>query len=198
MELALLRAGRLAGLERSELLNASPEIVEHAFDTTTKMMATVHRRDGAYLFAVKGAPEAVLANAKCIAAEDGDTVMDEALRRDWHPRIERLGADGLRVLAFASRTKSVPDGSPFDSLTFLGLVGLDDPPRADVPYAIRACHQAGIRVVMITGDHAVTARSIARAVQLGGTAPRVVEGRDLAGLAGEASSQIRRRRSSRA
>jgi P-type Ca2+ transporter type 2C len=190
MELALLRAGRLAGLERSELLIASPEIIEHAFDTTTKMMATVHHRDGAYLFAVKGAPEAVLANAKCIASEDGDTVMDEAKRREWHARIERLGTDGLRVLAFASRTKSVPDGSPFDSLTFLGLIGLDDPPRADVPDAIRACHQAGIRVVMVTGDHAVTARSIARAVQLGGTAPRVVEGRDLAGLAGEASSQI--------
>ena len=190
MELALLRAGRLAGLERSELLNASPEIIEHAFDTTTKMMATVHHRDGAYLFAVKGAPEAVLANAKCIAGEDGDTVMDEAKRREWHARIERLGADGLRVLAFASRTKSVPDGPPFDSLTFLGLIGLDDPPRADVPDAIRACHQAGIRVVMVTGDHAVTARSIARAVQLGGTAPRVVEGRDLAGLAGEASSRL--------
>ena len=70
MELALLRAGRLAGLERDELLNKSPEIIEHAFDTTTKMMATVHHRDGAYLFAVKGAPEAVLANAERIAGED--------------------------------------------------------------------------------------------------------------------------------
>ena len=83
MELALLRAGRLAGLERGELLNKSPEIIEHAFDTTTKMMATVHHRDGAYLFAVKGAPEAVLANAERIAGEDGDAVMDEATRTEW-------------------------------------------------------------------------------------------------------------------
>ena len=183
MELALLRIGRLGGLERGKLLNESPEIIEHAFDTTTKMMATVHRRDGAYLFAVKGAPEAVLANAERIAGEDSDAVMDEATRAEWLARVGKLGADGLRVLAFAARTKSAPDGPPFESLTFLGLIGLEDPPRADVPDAIRACHQAGIRVVMITGDHAVTARSVARAVGLGGAAPRVVEGRDLAGEA---------------
>ena len=190
MELALLRAGRLAGLERGELLNESPEIIEHAFDTTTKMMATIHHRDGAYLFAVKGAPEAVLANAELIAGEDSDAVMDEATRAEWLARVGKLGEDGLRVLAFAARTKSTPDGSPFEALTFLGLIGLEDPPRADVPDAIRACHQAGIRVVMITGDHAVTARSIARAVGLGGAAPRVVEGRDLADLAGEANARL--------
>ena len=190
MELALLRAGRLAGLERGELLNKSPEIIEHAFDTTTKMMATVHHSDGAYLFAIKGAPEAVLAKAERIAGEDSDAVMDEAMRAEWLARVDKLGADGLRVLAFAAHRKPAPDGPPFESLTFLGLVGLEDPPRADVPDAISACHEAGIRVVMITGDHAVTARSIARAVGLGGAAPRVVEGRDLADLAGEANARL--------
>jgi Ca2+-transporting ATPase len=190
MELALLRAGRLAGLERGELLEKSPEIIEHAFDTTTKMMATVHHSDGAYCFAVKGAPEAVLAKAERVAGDDGDTVMDEAMRAEWLARVDRLGADGLRVLAFAENRKSVPDGPPFGSLTFLGLVGLEDPPRAEVMDAIRACHQAGIRVVMITGDHAVTARSIARAVGLGGATPRVVEGRELTNLAGRANAQF--------
>jgi P-type Ca2+ transporter type 2C len=190
MELALLRAGRLAGLERGELLNESPEIIEHAFDTTTKMMATVHHRDGAYFFAVKGAPEAVLAKAERIASEYGDAVIDEATRAEWLARVDEFGAEGLRVLAFAAHSNPVPDGPPFESLTFLGLVGLEDPPRADVPDAIRACHQAGIRVVMITGDHAVTARSIARTVGLGGAAPRVVEGSDLADLAGEARARL--------
>ena len=141
MELALLRAGRLAGLERDELLNESPEIIEHAFDTTTKMMATVHHSDGAYLFAIKGAPEAVLAKAERLAGEDSDAVMDEATRAEWLARVDKLGAEGLRVLAFAAHTRSVPDGPPFESLTFLGLVGLEDPPRADVPDAIRACHE---------------------------------------------------------
>jgi Ca2+-transporting ATPase len=68
-------------------------------------------------------------------------------------------------------------------LTFVGLIGLEDPARADVPQAIQACRQAGIRVIMVTGDHAVTARSIGRAVGLGQTAPRVVEGTELARLA---------------
>lgn len=183
MELALLRAGSLAGLERTDLLEENPEIIEHAFDTATKMMATVHRRDGAYLFAVKGAPEAVLANAERIAGVDGDAVLDEAARAEWLARVGKLGADGLRVLAVAAHTKPMSDGQPFGSLTFLGLIGLEDPPRADVPDAIRACHESGIRVVMITGDHAVTASSIARAVGLGGAAPRLVEGRELAALA---------------
>jgi Ca2+-transporting ATPase len=190
MELALLRAGRFAGLERDELLDKSPEIVEHAFDTTTKMMATVHHSDGAYLFAIKGAPEAVLASAKHIAGEDSDAAMDGATRAEWLARVDKLAADGLRVLAFATHKKSMSDGAPFESLTFLGLVGLEDPPRADVPDAIRDCHQAGIRVVMITGDHAVTARSIARAVGLGGAAPRVIEGRDLVDLVGKADAQL--------
>ena len=190
MELALLRAGRLGGLERGDLLEESPEIIEHAFDAATKMMATVHRRDSAYLFAVKGAPEAVLASADCVAGEDGDTVLDEAARAEWLARVGKLGADGLRVLAVAAHSKSTPDGQPFESLTFLGLIGLEDPPRADVPDAIRACHESGIRVVMITGDHAITARSIARAVGLGSAAPRIVEGRELAQFAGQDQADL--------
>jgi Ca2+-transporting ATPase len=190
MELALLRAARLAGLERSDLLDESPEVIEHAFDTATKMMATVHRRDGAYFFAVKGAPEAVLANADRIAGEDGDAALDEATRAEWLARVGRLGADGLRVLAVAAHAKPTPDGQPFESLTFLGLIGLEDPPRADVPDAIRACHESGIRVVMITGDHAITARSIAGAVGLGGAAPRVLEGRELAKFPAEARADL--------
>ena len=94
MELALLRAGRLAGLERGGLLKESPEIIEHAFDTATKMMATVHRRAGAYLFAVKGAPEAVLASAERVGGDDGDAVMDEATRAEWLARVGKLGATG--------------------------------------------------------------------------------------------------------
>jgi Ca2+-transporting ATPase len=178
MELALLRAGRLAGLERRELVEQSPEVLEHAFDTATKMMATVHHRAGSYFYAVKGAPEAVLASAERVRRDDGDDVMDETARAEWLARAAKLGTDGLRVLAFAARMHANPDRPPFEGLTFFGLMGLEDPPRADVPDAIRACHQAGIRVVMITGDHAGTARSVARAVELGG-ALHVIEGRDL-------------------
>jgi Ca2+-transporting ATPase len=180
MELALLRAGRLADLDRLELLSETEEVREYAFDTVRKMMATVHRHDDGYLVAVKGAPEAVLTRA----------TLDENSRNAWLGRVTELGANGLRVLAFATQTRSCPDAPAFEALTFLGLVGLEDPPRADVPAAINACHAAGIRVIMITGDHADTARSIARLVGLGGDAPRVIEGRELTSHDGKVSEEF--------
>lgn len=94
------------------------------------------------------------------------------------------------MLAFAVRMQAEPEGSPFEALTFLGLIGLEDPPRADVPHAIRDCHEAGIRVVMVTGDHAMTARGIARAVGLGGESPTVVEGSELARLSAKYSGEL--------
>ncbi len=183
MELALLRAGRAAGLERPALRARFPTMRRHAFDTATKMMATVHAHDDGYLFAVKGAPEALLAAARRLASPEGDIAMDAVERREWLSRVEHLGHHGLRVLACASKTSKDADDPPYQGLTFLGLIGLEDPARADVPHAIRDCRQAGIRVVTVTGDHAVTARSIGRAVGLAhGEAP-VVEGVELAELA---------------
>jgi Ca2+-transporting ATPase len=184
MELALLRAGLQAGLRRSALTEDSPAVHTHAFDTTTKMMATVHRRGDCFFFAIKGAPEAVLAVADKVVAEDGDCPLDPEARREWLARVEEFGHHGLRVLACAKKSTAAPDESPYSNLTLVGLVGLEDPARADVPNAIRQCREAGIRVVMVTGDHAVTARSIGRAVGLGPRAANVAEGKQLAELAG--------------
>jgi Ca2+-transporting ATPase len=180
MELALLRAGRLASLDRRELLSETAEVTEHAFDTVRKMMATVHHHGDSYLFAIKGAPEAVIA---C-------TTLDQRTRNEWLVRVAALGASGLRVLAFAKQIRPRIDDPTFEASTFLGLVGLEDPPRADVPAAISACHAAGIRVIMITGDHSVTARSIARLVGLGGDAPRVIEGHELTSHDGKISNEF--------
>ncbi|MBS0518878.1 MAG: cation-transporting P-type ATPase [Proteobacteria bacterium] len=180
MELALLRAGFRAGLRRSALLQGSPIVRKHAFDAGSKMMATVHRRGDAFLYAVKGAPEAVLAAADRIAVDGDEAALDAALdaarRAEWHAHVEELGRHGLRVLACALKTAAQPDAPPYEGLTFVGLIGLEDPVRADVPQAIRDCRDAGIRVVMVTGDHAVTARSIGRTVGLGQAAARVVVG----------------------
>ena len=190
MELALLRAGRLAGLDRRELLSETAEIREHAFDTARKMMATVHRHGDSYLFAIKGAPEAVLARAERVVREEREVALDDTARNGWLARVAALGANGLRVLAFAKRNQPRSDDSAFEALTFLGLVGLEDPPRADVSDAISACNAAGIRVIMITGDHSVTAHSIAKLVGLGGEAPRIVEGHELTSLDGKVSEQF--------
>jgi P-type Ca2+ transporter type 2C len=177
MELALLRAGLRAELRRSTLLQRNPTARKHAFDTASKMMATVHQHGDRYLFAVKGAPEAVLAAASKVMTEHGEAVLDSEMRSEWHAHVEHLAHHGLRVLACAMKTGMRSDMAPYEDLTFVGLVGLEDPARADVPHAIKYCREAGIRVVMVTGDHAVTARSIARAVGLGHTAANVVEGK---------------------
>jgi P-type Ca2+ transporter type 2C len=191
MELALLRAGFRAGLKRSALLQHSPIVHKHAFDAAAKMMATVHRRGDDYLFAVKGAPEAVLAAADKIVAEHGEAALDAKARAQWHADVEYLGHHGLRVIACAMKTGPQADAAPYEKLTFVGLIGLEDPARADVPHAIKDCRDAGIRVVMVTGDHAVTARSIARAVGLGHTAAHIAEGKQAERLANGQSVELR-------
>ncbi|MBR0701998.1 cation-transporting P-type ATPase [Bradyrhizobium diazoefficiens] len=184
MEVALLQAGRGAGLKRRELLRDFPIVAKHAFDTESKMMATVHQHGRAYFYAVKGAPEHVLAACTGIVTESGEIPLDHAARHLWSRRIAEFGQHGLRVLAGAIKTATSADAQPYRELIFVGLIGLEDPARADVPRAIRDFHNAGIRVVMVTGDHAVTARSIGLAIGLeadniaeGGDIDRLIEGR---------------------
>ncbi len=177
MEIALLQAGRAAGLKRHQLLHEYPIARKHAFDNSSKMMATVHKQADAFLYAVKGAPEHVLAACDNTFTEDGEAPMDETAQRQWRERVSDLGYHGLRVLACASKFEVSADAEPYHDLVFVGLVGLEDPARADVPQAIQDCRHAGIRVVMVTGDHAVTARSIGRAVGLSDS--DVAEGRDI-------------------
>jgi Ca2+-transporting ATPase len=160
MELALLRLGVLAGIHREALLSVWPELHEIAFDAETKMMATAHHRDGNLFIAVKGAPEQVLSSSVGVE-RNGRVDLSEEGRKAWLAHAETLAEDGLRVLALAQKTVPVTSKPSYDALNFLGLVGFRDPPRAEVKDAIEACRLAGIRVVMVTGDHAVTARKIA-------------------------------------
>jgi Ca2+-transporting ATPase len=180
MEVAILRAGLRAGFTREKLLQGHRVVRKHAFDPAVKMMATVHEAEDALLFAIKGAPEAVIAAATRVVVQHGEDDLDDSVRGEWLARAEQFGHHGLRVLACAMKTNAQAEGAPYEGLVLLGLIGLEDPARADVPPAIRDCHQAGIRVIMVTGDHAVTARSIGRVVGLGPGAANVVEGKDVA------------------
>jgi len=166
LEVALLVAGLKAGIERGQLLEDWPESREEAFDPDTKMMATFHRENSAYRVAAKGAPESVLEACTQILTKEGTKSLDEKERQSWIDRNERMAEEGLRVLALATRMVEEAEADPYDSLTFLGLVGLLDPPREEVRPSLKACVEAGIRVVMVTGDHPVTARRIAQAVGL--------------------------------
>lgn len=166
LEVALLAAARRAGLRRDELLQSWPEVREEAFDAGTMMMATFHAHGQGLREAVKGAPEAVLNACSRIASRDGTEPMTPRLRERWLEQNVRLAGQGLRMLALAGRECTADDIEPYENLEFLGLVGLLDPPRADVREAIAACRNAGIRVVMITGDQPATARHVAQAVEL--------------------------------
>jgi Ca2+-transporting ATPase len=191
-EVALLEGGRGAGLRRTELLREFPEEREESFDPDAKMMATYHRTNGNYLVLVKGAPEAVIARCSKVGCEDGaDGDLDDDGREEWLRRNEAMARDGLRVLAVAERKVGDADEEPYSDLILLGLVGLYDPPRDAVKEAIAACRNAGIRVVMVTGDQPATAANIAHAIGIvDEEQPSVIAGRDL----GEVAAADERRR----
>jgi Ca2+-transporting ATPase len=126
----------------------------------------------------------VLAASRHMDDGERDRPLDEVDRDFWRRCVEDLGAKGLRVIACAERMVNDAGTHPFEELTFLGLVGLEDPAREDVPEAVAACRGAGIRVVMVTGDHAITARSIARAVGLADPGDRVAVGASIGAMPG--------------
>jgi len=143
------------------------------FDAAHRYMATLDQGpDGQGVIHVKGAPEAILSLSKDQRTADGGT---EALDTDqWQDRVEDLAAEGQRVIAVALREVSQDqtgvDHADLDGkLTLIGLVGLIDPPRAEAIDAVAECHAAGIRVKMITGDHAATARAIGAQIGLRNT-----------------------------
>jgi Ca2+-transporting ATPase len=164
MEIALLKVGQRGGLHRPELRQDLPEEREVAFDPEIKMMATYHQSDQGYWVAVKGAPETLLERCTHHMTTEGRQEMDDTSRDRWQQRMTDTAKAGLRVLAFAAKTVDSTKAEPYDNLTLLGIVGLEDPPREGVKDSIAACHQAGIRVIMVTGDQAITARNIGLAV----------------------------------
>jgi Ca2+-transporting ATPase len=197
-EAALLVLAEKAGMAAADLRQAWPRVAEIPFESERKRMTTVHTgRDGSVLAFVKGAPDLLV--DRCVAWEGGGQM--EPLTPEVRARIldtnDRMASEALRVLGIAFRrldavpARTTPDALEAD-LTFLGLVGMIDPPRDEAREAIRACREAGIRTVMITGDHKLTAAAVARELELltdgngdrsgrrpPGASLRVLEGRDL-------------------
>ncbi|WP_422371025.1 cation-translocating P-type ATPase [Hoeflea sp.] len=182
MELALLSVAEKRGITRKALTGEFPEIREHAFDPVGKMMATVHGDGEGYVVAVKGAPEAIIDSSADVLAADGPRPLDAAARQEWKERSAEAAGEGLRLLGLAMTRNARDDSDPYSGLTLVGFVCLLDPVRNDVPAAIAASRAAGVRVVMMTGDHAVTAATIARQAGLGDGELGVIEGSELAGI----------------
>ena len=180
---ALLVVARKAGLDEHTLqaLFARRDVLP--FDAATQCMATAHEIEGRPLVYVKGAIERLLPRCATMLAADGRSVALDAATVERHA--EAMAAHGYRVLAFARGTNAagaLSHDALAAGLEFIGLAGMIDPPRPRALPAIRACHAAGVRVKMITGDHAATALAIARQLGLAGDGARALSGRDLAAL----------------
>jgi Ca2+-transporting ATPase len=156
---ALVVAAAKAGLHKPALDLRFPRVDEVPFDADTKRMTTLHTIDGRSVAYVKGAPEVIV--AAC--------TMDDAGRAAALGAARAMAEQALRVLALARRLDAQRDAVQ-DGLTLLGLVGMIDPPRPEAKAAVEACERAGIRVVMITGDHPQTAAAVARELGLLGAA----------------------------
>jgi Ca2+-transporting ATPase len=164
-EVALFEAARDAGFPATDLLGRLPRVAELPFDAARQCMTTLHRSGTgreALVAYVKGSPEKILSLCTDLYQPDRPAPLD---REAALATARRMAAEGLRVLAFARRTFTSPptiDSEHVETaLSFLGLAGLLDPPRAEAAAAIADCVSAGIVPVMITGDHPETARAIA-------------------------------------
>ena len=164
---ALVVAGAKAGLDAHSLRDDHEREETIPFESERKYMATVHEVDGQRRLLVKGAPDRLLEMCHGVRIPQGVGELDPA---HWQDRIHALSSRGLRVLALAEKEAGdqqgeLEDENAEDDLVLLGLVGMYDPPREEVIEAVQQCLSAGIRPVMVTGDHAATALAIAR--QLG-------------------------------
>lgn len=185
-------AAEKAGLHVAQLRVDYPRVGEIPFDSTRKRMTTVHRHpDGKLVAYVKGAPEAILERSTRILDGEEREITDQDRERALGV-MQEMASDALRVLAMSYRELS-PETDPTRleveeverDLVFVGLIGMIDPPREEVPEAIRLAQSAGIRSVMVTGDHKATAVAIARQIGILGDE---VEGRVLEGVEIEAMS----------
>jgi len=185
MDVALLVLGHKAGLSQAVLADPLPETGRIPYEPERAYAASMHADGDDTLVCVKGAPEKVLAMCSQIAARDGDAPLEAGAVEG---EIQRLARAGYRVLAFADAV--LPGQRPatlgedrLRGLSFIGLAGVMDPPRPAVHGAIESCHDAGVRVCMVTGDHADTALAVAREIGIGRAEPRLLTGTDIQALA---------------
>lgn len=182
-EVALVAAAAEMGRHKRTLEREQPRRRELPFDSQRKRMSTLHPDgQGGYRLIVKGAPDALLARCDRVL-DEREIAMSDHTRRRWQETNETLARQALRVLAVAYRTLSHDPGilTPEDEtgLVFVGLIGMIDPPRPEVRRSVERCRGAGIRPVMITGDHKLTAVAIGRELGLFREGDRAITGAEL-------------------
>ena len=172
--------------ESPDFRAANKKVLNIPFSSSNKFAGSVHitddgREDGKLLFVMKGAPERIIARCSKMLVEGQEVPLTDELRKKYDLGYEDLGRNGERVLGFAHAylpKDKYPQDFEFEAeepynglldlhdMTFVGLMALIDPPREAVPDAVASCQSAGIQVVMVTGDHPITAKAIARSVNI--------------------------------
>jgi Ca2+-transporting ATPase len=160
LEIALIIMGLKSGVNRKLLLEQYPEVREESFDPSINKMATINKFDEKYLVSVKGAPEDVLEICTSYWTENEIKSLNQEIKNDILQNNENFAEKGLRIIAAATKEAETQDIEPYSDLEFLGLVALLDPARKEVKPAIEICKNAGINIIMITGDQAPTAQYI--------------------------------------
>ena len=183
---ALVVAAGKAGLEAAADREASPRLQEYPFSSERKRMTTVHAMpDGRVIAFMKGAPEIVLERCTLMQSGAGTVPLDAAARDGLQHANESMAHEALRVLGIAYKELPRQESYPEDAdaierdFTFLGYVGMMDPPRDEAREAVKVCRQVGIRPVMITGDHKLTAVAVAREVGIFRDGDRALTGEEL-------------------
>ncbi|MFO7572354.1 MAG: HAD-IC family P-type ATPase [Gaiellaceae bacterium] len=181
---ALVVAAAKAGLHKGELDELHPRVDEIPFTSETKRMTTLHETPEGVVAYAKGAPEIILESCSHRLTEVGPVPFDEEGRAEIAAHARDMASQALRVLGIASRPTADRESAERD-MTFLGLVGMIDPPRPEAKEAVAVCRQAGIAPVMITGDHPLTAEAIARELGMLDDDGRLVTGAELEAMSDE-------------
>jgi Ca2+-transporting ATPase len=181
---ALVAAAAKADLHKPRLDEQFPRVDEIPFSSESKRMTTLHRTENGLTAYVKGAPEVLLPACTALLTDEGEAPLGERELQDVTAAARRMAADALRVLALA-RQRNASRDSVNERLTLLGLVGMIDPARPEAKAAVETCAAAGVKVVMITGDHPLTAKAVAADLGIA-KAGRIVTGAELDALTDDA------------
>lgn len=191
---ALLFFADTFGVDNEALEDQYPRLFEQPFDSDRKRMTTVHEIGGRVTAYTKGAVDEMLPLCTHLLTAEGERPMTEEDRANILALVQKMSEDALRVLGFAvRRLDTVPDDEKADvelNMTFTGAVGMIDPPRKEVIGAVETCHAAGIQVIMITGDHKITAAAIAKQLHIFREGNRVITGQELDAMTDEQLDEV--------
>ncbi|URM31769.1 calcium-translocating P-type ATPase, SERCA-type [Cytobacillus firmus] len=188
---ALLVAAMKAGYNRSSLLNQFQIINEFPFDSARKMMSVVVKdHNGRQFIVTKGAPDVLVGKSESVLWEGRRQILSRELSGEIQAAIEDLASQALRTIAIGykeipSKNVILDEKEAEKGLTFIGLQGMIDPPRPEVKEAVKECREAGIKTIMITGDHVITAQAIAKQLSILTEGSKVLQGKDLAEMSVE-------------